>query len=85
MLLGRKGKVDSRVLMDRLAAGEKPRTIAAEFGCSYQTLRNRITRHVHDLGCRTVEQAVAEHVACKIKRALPIALETVVDQVMRKK
>lgn len=85
MLIGRKGKVDSRVLLDRLAEGTKPRAIAAEFGCSYSTLRRRLSRHVHDAGCATVEQAVAHHVAGKIKRSLPLALHMVVDQVMRKK
>lgn len=72
-------------MLDKLAEGEKPQTIAAELGCSYSTLRRRLSRYVHAIGCSTPEQAVAEHVAGKIKRVLPAALQAQVDLVMGKK
>lgn len=84
MLLGRRSKVDSRVLMDRLAAGRKPRAIATEFDCSYSTIRRRLSRYVRTAGFATVEQAVAHHIAARIKAALPLALRPVVDRLMRK-
>lgn len=72
-------------IVERLAGGERPRTIAAELGCSYSTLRRRLSRHVKAIGCATPEQAVAQHVAEKIKRAMPLALQAQVDLVMKKR
>lgn len=83
MLLGCRAKLSTQRLMDSLAAGKKPRQIAAEAGCTYQTLRNRLARHVRRSGFATVEQAIAHHVAEKIKARMPLALQAVVDQVLR--
>ena len=72
-------------MLDRLADGDKPKMIAAELGCSYSTLRRRLSRYVQAIGCTTPEQAVAKHTVEKIKRALPSALAVQVDMVMGKK
>lgn len=85
MILGRKTRIDSRELLDRLAAGDKPRTIAAQTGVAYQSLRNHLTRYRKVAGFSTPEQAVAHHVASRIKASLPLALQSTVDLVMRKK
>lgn len=83
MRIGRDQPVDSRLLLDGLAAGKKPQAIAAEVGCAYSTLRRRLSRHVHAQGLQTVEQAVAVHVAEKIKAAMPLALQSTVDRVIK--
>lgn len=77
--------VEDRVLIERLADGERPRTIAAEIGVSLSTVRRRLSRYVRASGFQTPEQAVAVHTAEKIKRALPMALQSQVDLVMGKK
>lgn len=84
MILGRK-RIDSRDLLDALAAGQKPRSIASQMDCAYSTIRKTITRHVKTSGFQTPEQAVAHHVAERIKKSLPLALQHQVDLVMRKK
>jgi FixJ family two-component response regulator len=84
VILGRK-RIDSRDLLDALAAGHKPRQIASQMDCAYSTVRKIITRCVHAQGFQTPEQAVAQHVAEKIKKSLPLALQNQVDLVMRKK
>lgn len=84
MLIGRKLPVDAGELLDRLAAGERPKAIATAYGCHYVTLRRRLSRHVRALGSKTLEQAIAHHVAQRIKARLPLALHAVVDQVMRR-
>ena len=82
---GRSDKVpQDRMMLERLSQGEKPKAIAAEIGCSYSTLRRRLSRHVQAIGCQTVEQAVAQHVAEKIKREMPLALRAQVDIAVRK-
>lgn len=85
MRIGRENVIDSRALLDGLADGKKPRVIAAEVGCAYSTLRRRLSRHVHSQGLQTVEQAVAVRVAENIKAALPLALQSQVDIVLRRK
>lgn len=78
--------LEDRVLIERLADGERPRMIAAAIGISLSTVRRRLSRYVRASGCETPEQAVARHTAEKIKRALPIALHLQVDlAVMGKK
>lgn len=83
MLIGRRPKIDSGELLDALAAGKKPRAIAAAAGCSYSTLRRRLSRHVRFCGFQSVEQAVAQHVATKIRSVLPLAFHGHVDIAMR--
>ena len=78
-------KVHPRVVLDRLAAGQKQKAIAAELGCSYGWLRTNLSTIVRECGYRSVEQAVAEHVAEKIKKTLPAALHRQVDLAMGKK
>ena len=83
---GRPDKVrQDRLTLERLSQGKTRKEIAAEIGCSYSTLRRRLARYVKDLGCRSVEQAVARHVTEKIKAAMPLALQSVVERVMRLK
>lgn len=77
------------VLIDRdtvakLAAGEKPRQIAAELGVSYSTLRRRLSRHVKAIGCATPEQAVAVYVVERVKANVPTALHPFVDRVLKR-
>ena len=72
-----------RKTIERLAEGKKPRDIADEFGVSYSTLRRRLARHVQAIGCATVEQAVASHVAQKIKNWIPPALHQRVDMALQ--
>jgi hypothetical protein len=74
VIIGRAKPINSLALLDRIAEGAKPRQIAAEVGCAYSTLRRRISRHVQELGCATLEQAVAVHTANRIKAILPLAL-----------
>ena len=76
--------LQDRHTLEKLAEGKKPKAIAAELGVSYSTLRRRLSRHVHAIGCETVEQAVAVQTAEKIKRALPLALQAQVDLAMKK-
>jgi len=71
-----------RQTIQKLSEGKKPRVIAEEAGVSYSTLRRRLARHVHAIGCQTVEQAVAKHVAQRIKERLPLALQAQVDFAM---
>jgi len=71
--------------MDGLAAGKKPLALAAELGCSYSTIRRRLSRYVRSAGFATVEQAVAHHIAARIRAVLPLALRQVVDRAMRPK
>lgn len=85
MQIGRKIKIDSRVILDRLAEGKRPREIAAEIGCGYQSIRNSTKLVRRAMGCRTSEEAVAVHTAEKIKAALPIAWQGFVDRVILKK
>ena len=73
-MLGRDKPIDAVRLLDRLAEGARPRQIAAEIGVAYSTIRRRISRHVQDLGCATLEQAVAVHTTNRIKAILPLAL-----------
>ena len=75
-----------KALQDRqiVADGEKPRQIAAELGCTYGTLRRRLSRHVQAIGCTTPEQAVAVHVAEKIRAVLPLALQRHVDLAIKR-
>lgn len=68
---------------EMLAHGYKPRVIAAEMGCAYQTLRNRINKNVRGRGLKTPEQAVALHIAEKIKSRVPAALHEHIDQIMQ--
>lgn len=84
-LLGRNAKVTVQQIMDDLAAGKKPKTIAAEVGCSYGTLRARLARHVREAGFRTVEQAVAEHTYQQVKAALPAAVQFHLEAVYKRK
>lgn len=77
--------MQDRVMMDRLAEGKKLREIAPEFGCHYQTIKRRLGHYIQAMGCATKEQAVAEHTAEKIRRSLPLALQSQVDFVMGKK
>lgn len=82
---GRPDKVrQDRLTLERLSQGSTRKEIAAEIGCSYSTLRRRLSRYVKDIGCRTVEQAVAHHVAGKIKAGMPLALQGVVERLMRR-
>lgn len=76
---------DDLDVLDRLADGKKPRAIAAEVGCAYSTVRKRITRTVHMLGFQTPEQAVANRVADRIQAAMPLALKSTVDLVMKRR
>jgi hypothetical protein len=85
VLIGRKSKIDPRLVLDRLAQGKKPREIAAEIGCNYQSLRDRTKLVRRAMGCRTSEQAVAVHVAEKIRAVLPLALQGHVDLVLKRR
>lgn len=80
-----RAKVDTRILLDRLAEGKTTKAISAELHCSWSTVRRNLSRAVHKLGYQTVEQTVAEHVAEKIRKTLPSALQAQVDFVMGKK
>lgn len=84
MLIGRRSPVNSFELLEGLAAGKKPRAIAAEVGCDYETFRRRLSRHVRSSGFRSVEQAVAHHVADRIRANLPTALHPMVDRVLKR-
>ncbi|HEY3159804.1 MAG TPA: hypothetical protein VGJ78_12650 [Vicinamibacterales bacterium] len=75
--------LQDRHAIEKLAEGKDRRTVAAELGVSYSTMRRRLSRHVRAIGCETVEQAVALQTAAKIKLALPIALQSAVDLVMK--
>lgn len=75
---------DKRAL-EKLAEGKTRKVAAAELGVSYSTMRRRLARHVHAIGCGTVEQAVAVQTAEKIKASLPLALQSQVDLVMKRK
>lgn len=75
--------LQDRQTLEKLAEGKKPRAIAAEIGIAYPTLRRRLSRYVHAIGCETVEQAVAVQTAAKIKASLPLALHGQVDLVMK--
>jgi DNA-binding NarL/FixJ family response regulator len=77
--------LDTRTLLDSLASGKRGPEIAADAGCSCKTVRNRVSNYRRDAGFNTVHQAVAFHVAEKIKKSLPLALHRTVDFVMRKK
>lgn len=83
MILGRKRMIDSRELLDGLAAGKRPREIAEQAGVAYQSLRNHLTRYRKVAGFATPEQAVAHHVAERIKASLPLALQSAVDRAWR--
>jgi IS30 family transposase len=77
------------VLIDRdtvakLAAGEKPRRIAADLGVSYSTLRRRLSRHVKAIGCTTPEQAVAEYVLGRAKAVVPTAVQPLLDRILKR-
>lgn len=85
MKIGRKAPIDRSVLMDELAAGSALKTIAANTGSSYGCMRTRLSRHLQENGFKTAEQAVAHHVAEKIKTRLPLAFHSIVDQVVKKK
>ena len=85
MRIGRDQPVNSRALLDGLAAGKKPQAIAAEVGCAYSTLRRRLSRYVHSQGFQTVEQAAAVHVAERIRAVLPLALQGHVDLVVKRR
>jgi DNA-binding NarL/FixJ family response regulator len=85
VILGRKYPLDTRELFDRLAAGQRPKEISLECGLKSRTVEARIRRYMQPKGIRTPEQAVALHVAEKIKRSLPLALHQTVDFVMRKR
>lgn len=85
MILGRKRVIDSKLLLDELAAGKRPRAIAAETGVTYQSLRNHLTRYRKVAGFATPEQAVAHHVAEKIRASLPLALQSTVDRAIRRR
>ena len=81
----REKAMQDRLVIEKLSEGEKPKAIADEIGVSYSTLRRRISRYVKAIGCETPEQAVAQHVAEKIKRQMPLALRNQVDLVMKKR
>ena len=74
-----------REVIAKLAEGKKPRQIAVELGETYENVRKRLTRHVHAIGCATPEQAVARHVAEKIRAVLPLALQGHVDLAVKRK
>ncbi len=75
--------MNSLAVLDALASGKKPRRIAVETGCAYSTMRRRIARMVHALGCKTPEQAVAAHVVKSIGAYLPLALRVPVARFAR--
>lgn len=77
--------LQDRHALEKLAEGKKRKEIAAELGVSYSTMRRRLSRHVHAIGCETVEQAVAVQTAEKIKAILPLALQGQVDLVMKRR
>jgi hypothetical protein len=85
MILGRKRAIDSRDLFDRLVSGQRLREIDRELGLKNRAMEMRVRRYMKPNGLRTTEQAVAHYVATKIKRSLPLALQSQVDLVMRKK
>ena len=74
-----KARQDRRAL-ELLAQGWKPRQIAAALGCSYSTLRRRLARYVKAIGCRTVEQAVAQLVFQQVRAMLPLAWQGELDR-----
>ena len=77
--------VQDREVIAKLAEGKRPREIAAELGTNYETVRRRLSRHVKAIGCATPEQAVAVHVADKIRAVLPTALQGHVDLALRRR
>lgn len=84
VLLGRSAKVDTLELLDALAAGKKTKQIARELGCHWVTVRRRLARHVKASGFKTPEQAVAHHVAERIKARVPLAVQVIVEQVAQR-
>ena len=83
MRIGREHPVSDVALLNGLAVGKTPRVIAAEVGCNYETLRRRLSRHVRLSGARSVEHAVAVHIARRIRDALPLAVRNQVDVIAR--
>lgn len=82
---GRADKVrQDRLTLERLSQGRTRKEIAAEIGCSYSTLRRRLARYVRMLGCQTVEQAVAKHIAGEIAGRLPMAWRGEIERMMRR-
>ena len=77
--------LQDRQALEKLAEGKDRKSVAAELGVSYSTMRRRLSRYVQAKGYKTVEHAVALATAEKIKRALPIALQGHVDFVMSKR
>ncbi len=72
-------------MLERLSQGFTRKAIATEIGCSYSTLRRRLSRYVKALGCESPEHAVARYVTEKIKAAMPLALQAQVDLVVRRR
>lgn len=81
---GRRRTVDRFDLMNRLACGQTQREIAEALPCDYRVLRQMTSEHVRDMGCRTLAQAIAQHVAVRIRAGLPLALKPQVDQLIEK-
>lgn len=76
--------MEDRDAVAKLAAGEKPRAIAADLGVSYSTLRRRLSRHVKAIGCATPEEAVAVYVVERIKTVVPLACHSAVDRLLKR-
>ena len=70
-------------MLDRIASGEVRKVIAADMGCSVQTIYTSIHRHLKANGLKTVEQAVAQRVADRIKAQLSADLGASVDEVLK--
>lgn len=75
-------QIPPQLVLDRVAAGDRPKAIARELGVSHTYVRFRLSQGVKALGCRTPEQAAAVHVAERIRAALPAELRAVVDAVL---
>lgn len=83
MTFRKRTPLNDRILLESLAKGMKPREIAAKNGETYPAIRKQIARYVQTIGCATPEEAVAKYTAEKIKRALPLAIQKLVDDSMK--